>query len=101
MTVGMENSFGVRKDVKLGFSWTTFFFGFYVPFSRGDWKWTGIMIAVIIAITMIGLGSAFAFANGVFSVIYNKFYAQDLLEQGYRGINEEAHQAVINYVNNS
>src|SRR5699024_2074098 len=101
MTVGMENSYGNRKDVKLGFSWTTLFFGFFVPLSRGDWKWTGIMIAVNIVIMMIGLGNAVAFANGVFSAIYNKLYAQDLLDKGYRGINEEAHQAVINYVNNS
>ena len=32
------------KQVKIGFSWTMFFFGFWVPLFRGDWKWLIIML---------------------------------------------------------
>ena len=34
---------GLRKEVKVGFSWTVFFFGLFVPLFRGDLKWAAIM----------------------------------------------------------
>ena len=41
--VSMKNQAGVIKSVKLGFSWTTFFFGGWVAMFRGQWgevlKW--------------------------------------------------------------
>ncbi|WJJ55370.1 hypothetical protein QB910_000126 [Dabrowskivirus KKP3916] len=43
MKVNLKNSTGVVKRVKLGFSWTTFFFGGWVAMYRGQWgeffKW--------------------------------------------------------------
>ncbi len=43
MKVNMKNSVGVIKKVKVGFSWTTFFFGGFVAMFRGQWgevaKW--------------------------------------------------------------
>ncbi|WP_206711489.1 hypothetical protein [Peribacillus faecalis] len=41
--VKLKNSTGVIKEVKVGFSWTTFFFGGWVALFRGQWgeliKW--------------------------------------------------------------
>ena len=41
--VNLKNSIGVMKTAKVGFSWTTFFFGAWVQLFRGNWgeffKW--------------------------------------------------------------
>ena len=41
--VKLKNNVGVVKEVKVGFSWTTFFFGGWVAIFRGQWgevlKW--------------------------------------------------------------
>ena len=63
------------KTVKVGFSWTMFFFGFFVPLFRGDWKWA-IIIFLTAAVT-------FSLSSLIFMFIYNKIYINELLEKGY------------------
>ncbi len=65
----------IRKGV-IGFSWTTFFFGFFVPLSRGDLKWVIIMIVLWI--------STFGIGNFILCFFYNKIYTRELLEKGYQ-----------------
>ncbi|MFJ8528613.1 HrgC protein [Bacillus sp. NPDC094106] len=65
----------LRKEVKIGFSWTTFFFGALVPLVRGDWKWTLIFI-------IAGLCTS-GFSGIVLAFFYNKIYIQELIEKGY------------------
>lgn len=83
MKVILRNHVGVTKAVKVGFSWTTLFFGFFVPLLRGDLKW-----AIIVGILSIALG-VFTFGIGgwipgfVFCFVYNKIYIKELLEKGY------------------
>ena len=72
----MENEFGDVKMVKVGFSWTTLFFGCLVPLFRGDWKWFLIMI--------IADSFTCGIARLIFIFKYNKFYISDLLKDGYR-----------------
>ena len=55
----------------VGFSWTTLFFGFFVPLFRGDWKW--FLIMIIICILTLGI------ANLVLCFIYNRIYTKSLL----------------------
>ena len=38
MIVRLKNDIGMVKEAKIGFSFTTFFFGPFVPALRGDWK---------------------------------------------------------------
>lgn len=77
----LENDAGVLKNIKIGFSWTTLFFGLFVPLIRGDWKWF-LIILVADAVT-------FGLANIVFCFIYNKLYINDLLLKGFEPANEQ------------
>ena len=65
----------LKKQAVVGFSWTTFFFGFFVPLFRGDWKWFFIMLIAAFILPFI--------SNIIFAFIYNKIYTQNLLEAGY------------------
>jgi hypothetical protein len=73
--------FEVIKQAPVGFSWTVFFFGFFPPLFRGDWKW-GLIILVASVCT-------FGLAVLVFIFIYNKLYIQSLIDQGYTSVDSE------------
>ena len=75
--ITLENSnTGQVKLGRVGFSWTVFFFGFFVPLIRGDWKWALIMFLV---------GSAtLGLSNLVFMFMYNKLHIKDLVFSGFR-----------------
>ena len=66
----------VQKQGFVGFSWTMFFFGFFVPLFRGDLKW--LLITLILTFCSFGL------AQFILCFLYNKFYTINLLEQGYK-----------------
>lgn len=77
MRINLVNDAGQTKTgVKVGFSWTTFFFGFLPTIFRGDWKW--LIIQLVVACITCGVSSL------VFMFIYNKLYINDLLEKGYK-----------------
>jgi hypothetical protein len=65
-----------RREAPVGFSWTCFFFGCFVPLFRSDWKWTLIMFACSLA--------TYGLSQFVFIFIYNKLYIKDLINDGYR-----------------
>ncbi|GET11657.1 hypothetical protein SN811_01570 [Ligilactobacillus agilis] len=71
------------KQVKVGFSWTVFFFGVFPPLFRGDWKWFGIILLADLVLAILTAGIGTAIANLVFAFIYNKLYINDLLSSGY------------------
>ncbi|MBB1063774.1 DUF2628 domain-containing protein [Limosilactobacillus fastidiosus] len=71
------------KQVKVGFSWTTFFFGFWPALFRGDWKWFGIQLIIVIFVACFTFGLGTGIVGIVFSFFYNKLYINDLLESGY------------------
>ncbi len=73
---------GINKTSVVGFSWTLFFFGFFVPLLRGDLKWAAIMF--ILAFLTFGL------SHFVFIFIYNKIFTRGLLEQGYKPADESS-----------
>lgn len=82
MKVFLKNKYGAMKQVKVGFSWTMLFFGFFVPLIRGDWKWT--IISLLIGVFTCGI------ANLVLAFIYNKIYIKDLIESGWCPADETA-----------
>lgn len=67
---------GIIKKVKVGFSWTFFFFSFLVPLFRGDIKWC--LLSIVIGICTFGIGIL------VLCFKYNRLYTVKLLEKGYK-----------------
>ena len=74
-TIQLKSKNGGTKDAPVGFSWTTFFFSFWVPLIRGDWMWAMIMFVAIFI--------TFGLAGILFGFIYNRLYLEGLLKQGY------------------
>ena len=87
-TVVLEKN-GLRKEVKVGFSWTVFFFGLFVPLFRGDLKWAAIMFFGTILLGFATLGIGGAVLGIVMSFVYNKIYIKDLIEKGWNPVGEE------------
>lgn len=71
---------GQIKEAPIGFSWTMFFFGFFPPLLRGDWKW----VAIILGLGIISFGVLGWIAIFVGCFIWNKSYMNTLIERGYR-----------------
>ena len=92
-----------KKKGFLGFSWTAFFFNFFVPLFRLDFLgffifiFPYLIIAIIILFTIItGINNENAIfaliiicsilkfiSRFVFPFIYNKFYTKGLIKEGY------------------
>lgn len=90
MRVTLENDMGLIKEVKLGFSWTTLIFGFFPALFRGDLKWAAIMFIVGVAAGFFTFGVGAWVSYIIFAVIYNKIYAKELIEKGYKPTSEES-----------
>ena len=71
-----SKSGSIRKVAPVGFSWTTFFFGFFPALIRGDWKWALIQL---VASLFTGFISWI-----VFCFIYNRLYIQGLIKEGFK-----------------
>lgn len=85
---------GLTKEVKVGFSWTTFFFGFFPALFRGDLKWAAIMFIISLLIGGFTAGIGALVSGIVFSFIYNKIYIKELIEKGYQPADEQARAAL-------
>ena len=85
---------GIIKDGYYGFSWTTFFFGFFPALFRGDFITFigGFVIYVIIAMMTLGIGGFFV--GVVWAFMYNKYYTNKLLERGYMFAGSDADNVV-------
>lgn len=82
--ITLKNDAGITKTVKVGFSWTVFFFGFFVPLFRGDWKWAGIMVLSELALAFLTMGFGTLILHIIFILKYNEWYLNDLKEKGYK-----------------
>lgn len=90
MKIVLKTPAGLSKEVKVGFSWTTFFFGFFPALFRGDLKWAAIMFIVSLALAAFTLGIGTWVSWIVFSFVYNKIYIKELIEKGYVPSNDHA-----------
>jgi hypothetical protein len=76
-------TFGTIKRAPIGFSWTTFFFGFWPALFRSDWKWAAINFAVTVVVAIVTMGFGCIVTMVVFGIIYNKMYVKELIARGY------------------
>jgi hypothetical protein len=95
MKARLKNDAGVMKEVKMGFSWTTFFFGFLPALFRGDLKWAVIMLIIEAVLGSFTLGIGAGITGIVFSFVYNKINIKDLLEKGYRPADEQTQTELV------
>lgn len=80
MRVNLKDNNGSIVQATVGFSWTFFFFGFWVPLFRGDIKW--------FVITLVAAFFTFGLSQLVFMFIYNGLYIKDLVKKGYKPVDE-------------
>ena len=81
MKARLKHESGIIKEIKVGYSWTTFFFGFWVPVIRGQWSDFAIMF-----ISTVPTAGILPF---IWTFKINKRYCQQLLEKGYKPAAEE------------
>ena len=80
MMVKMKNEAGLVREVKVGFSWTAFFFGGFPFFFRGIPLYGAAW--VVLALVTWGI------SNLILCFIINKQTAHYYLEHGYKPIGE-------------
>ncbi|GAA6868156.1 hypothetical protein AOH223_11840 [Helicobacter pylori] len=78
-TINLKKDNLIKKGL-VGFSWTTLFFGFFVPIIRGDARWAIVMFIAALFTSFI--------SNIIFAFIHNKQYTTRLLESGYEPADE-------------
>ena len=87
MKVILRNDVGMVKECKVGFSWTTMFFGLFVPLIRGDIK--NALIMGVLSLLTFGLSWL------IFPFTYNKMYIKGLLKQGFKGSTEQDNNILV------
>ena len=89
MKISLKNVHtGLVKEVKVGFSWTAFFFGMLVPLIRGDMK--NALRMLLLGIITLGISWL------VFPFVYNKMYIKTLIEKGYKPIDSSSENTLKN-----
>lgn len=89
------------KHVKLGFSWTGFLFGPFVPLFRRDWKWFAAYVLVLLILGNIlpdGFSTIGLLLSVLFGAFYNKLYVNDLMKKGYRGVDGVTQERINQYL---
>lgn len=78
-TIKLKNEqTGQFKEAPVGFSWTTFFFGFFPALLRGDWK--NFLILLFLSLPTFGIVLI------VYWFKYNKIYINDLIGNGFKAV---------------
>lgn len=76
-TLIMQNQFTKEiRNAPVGFSWTSFFFGPFVPLLRGHGS--GFALWLVLALVTAGL------SNFVQMFVYNKMYIKSLISNGFQ-----------------
>lgn len=71
---------GEERYAPVGFSWTSFFFGFFPCAWRQDWLAAIVIFCLSVLTSMVGGWLALWILQGFF---YNKWYITKLIEKGF------------------
>lgn len=82
------------KEVPIGYSWTMFFFGIFVPLARSDWKAVIIGLGAIFTSFFLDLGIGVPGITTVLLLLfwiiwagsYNRQYYERLIREGYEEV---------------
>jgi hypothetical protein len=93
MNVQLKNDAGVTRQVKVGFSWTAFFFGGIPFFFRGLPMHGGLYVGLVILLIAGApkehqLKALVQVANIVLGFLMNKLTVQYYLKNGYKPIGD-------------
>lgn len=94
MTITMMNNSNQVRQSGIGFSWTTFLFGFFVPLYRKDWMTFSIYFGIML------MSLAFppiAFITILAPFLYNKYYLKRLLNDGYYPTSDEQAKILVGF----
>lgn len=98
MKANFKNSqTGAVKQVKVGFSWTVFFFGFFPPLFRGDFKWGAIIAVIQFALAFLYPAASFV-VSVVLAFMYNKLYVKEIMAKGFEPVSD-ADRDILNSKN--
>lgn len=78
----------IIKEGFVGFSWTTFFFGFFVPLFRKDYISALVLFIVSCIVSFLTYGAGGFILNVIVSFAYNKYYTENLIKLGFVPTNE-------------
>ena len=96
MRVHLKNEAGMVKEAKIGFSWTTLIFGYWVPLLRRDYKIAGLMFLLVVIIGVIVLTNPallwVSWGTWILDIsmafVYNKMHIQGLQAKGFKPATE-------------
>ena len=92
----VNKSTNIVKEVPEGYSWTTFFLGFFPALFRKDFKWAAIIFIVSLVVGIITSSVGAFFVGPIFGLFYNKMYTKDLIEKGYEPADDYAYNYCVN-----
>lgn len=82
----------VIKEGFVGFSWTFFFFGFFVPLFRKDFMSALGYFVISCVVSFFTYGTGCFVLNIIVAFAYNKYYTENLIKQGFVPLDEKAEE---------
>lgn len=84
MKVELKNyNTGEIKQVKVGYSWTVFFWGFLPSLFRKDWLGALVIFVLNLFVSYLVGSYGLLVADAIIGALYNKNYISRLLHDGY------------------
>lgn len=87
----------IIKTGFVGFSWTVFLFGFFVPLFRKDFKTAFILVVISLILGSVTAGLGAWILNLILAFGYNKYYTSNLIKLGFIASNDTTKKMLEQY----